>query len=302
MQFVVVGATGQLGQEIVRQLASKEKDVWAVSRNEYAQWLFKLRLNNPNVKFRLTDITSQDSLKSLFNQINTSGGLTVIHVAALKHIDIGEENKEEYNRVNVGGLLTLVNQLDEVNRGSGNIRLLFVSSDKACYPSCTYGANKLEGEGIVLDRGGTVIRPGNYIEANGNIVERLQRTSCECFCTGMTRFFSHIYDIASLIVDLGVNGHPQGIYCPKAKSVRLGDVFEALSDQIVETKLFRKGEKMHEHLVTKADRPCYEAERFFYIGDRPKENLTKKPKGFEWVSNKNTEWWTKEEIKSWLNG
>jgi FlaA1/EpsC-like NDP-sugar epimerase len=294
MIYIIAGVTSLLGKEIVKQLLKRDETfkIIGISRNEYVQWRMKIEINDPRLVFRTGDI--RNDLTKIVNdevvpEIVTQR--TFINLASLKHVDLAEDNRNEYKSVIVDGTESFCKLALQSNG-----RTITMSSDKACYPSGVYGSSKLLQEKTVLDYNGVVVRTGNIIEAHGNIIEKLKRTNPTITCTGMTRFYIHASDLATHIINLIYK--PSGIYAIKSKSAKLGDIVTALKPELItnETKKFRQGEKMHEHLITRNDYPVQETANWFYIGNNVTEAFKR---GFEYASNDNKDWWTVEEIKGW---
>ena len=305
MNYIIAGVTSLLGKEIVKKLllSNRVRRILGFSRNEYIQWRMQLELDEffpdwrNKLEFKLCDIRNYDLLDTMIYRFsnNYTTSTQVINLASLKHVDYAEDNRAEYRSVNTLG----TENLCKISRDFV-YPMISLTSDKACYPAGVYGNTKLDQEKTVLEYGGQVIRPGNFITSHGNIVEKLRRSNPKITCTGMTRFYIQIKDLAERIITLP---DESGIYAMKSKSAKLGDIVEAIKPDLctIETKKFRRGEKMHEHLITKNDYPVWEFDNYYLVGedrdihkDRPKMN-----KGFEYTSKDNKDWWTVEEIKTW---
>lgn len=301
MFYLICGVSGLLGRELCRQLLKNEDTIGIIglSRNEYLQWDMAQSFDKEGIRWRdrlqllLGDIRDEDKIYQLEQDLrHHCNQLVVINLAAYKHVDIAETNPQEYYKTNVIGLETLLKHFDGYS-------FIHVSSDKACLPSGVYGSSKLDGEKIAVSRGSVVVRPGNYIEAHGNILDLMRRANPVCMCSGMTRFYVSIKDIAKMIISL--KRAKSGIYVPKMKAVKIGNLFESLRPDYKpeETKTFRPGEKMHEHLITKSDRPVYDRGDCFYIG-RNFSTGKLMHKGFEIVSSDMPFGeWTVDEVKTW---
>lgn len=296
---LITGITGYLGRALAEKYLAMGWRVIGVSRNEYIQWRLQLGWQEQGIDFKnctfcLADVANYTSIKEVFTKKVGFGGSLIIHTAALKHVDYAEKNRWEYLRVNEFGTYNICRLADQ-----GNTKVIFTSSDKACYPEGAYGCTKKQAEGIVLDYNGVVVRMGNLIQAHGNILEKIMRSNPTCTCRGMTRFFEHTDVMADRIMGIAgiVGTHDSGIYAIKSKVATTGDIFDALTSEYGETREFRPGERMHEYLVTKNDRPVHEYENYFYVGDAGGLRM---PLGFEYSSSDCKDRWTVEEIKTWL--
>ena len=117
------------------------------------------------VKYIIGDIRDKDRLHRALNGIDT-----VIHCAAMKHVDICAENPFEAVQTNVIGAQNLI----ETCLNNGVKKCLAVSSDKAVNPINLYGATKLCADKLFLNASGrtkfSVIRFGNFWGSRGSVV------------------------------------------------------------------------------------------------------------------------------------
>lgn len=113
MNCVVSGATGHIGNVLVRKLVENGYNITAfVFKNENVDHIKDL-----GIKFAYGDVRDLDSLKIAFN-----GADIVFHLAGI--IDIGNGNKKLMHEVNVGGTKNVVIACKEV----GVKRLVYTSS------------------------------------------------------------------------------------------------------------------------------------------------------------------------------
>ena len=104
MKVLVTGATGHIGNVLVRSLLKNGYDVTAFVRNKE-----KLNaLDGLSVSFAYGDVRDIESLKMAFKGIDV-----VFHLAGL--IDIGNGNKKQMYEVNVNGTKNVVNACKEMN-------------------------------------------------------------------------------------------------------------------------------------------------------------------------------------------
>ena len=104
MKCVVTGATGHIGNVLVRKLVEKGYEVTAFVRNtEKAEYL-----KNLDIKFAYGDVRNIESLERAFN-----GAEIVFHLAGI--IDIGNGNKKTMYEVNVEGSKNVVKACKKMN-------------------------------------------------------------------------------------------------------------------------------------------------------------------------------------------
>lgn len=121
--MVITGASGWLGQNLVRAVASERDAVRCLVRTDEEAAL--LSVVGPSVQAVVGDVRDPTALDRLFDG---AAGATVVHAAAIIHPD---ERVQELHDVNVGGTQLV---LDRTKRhGAG--RLVHISSNSP------YGAN-----------------------------------------------------------------------------------------------------------------------------------------------------------------
>ncbi len=138
MKIIVTGAKGQLGTDVVSELAAREFGYIPVDLPEL-------------------DITDSEAVESF---ISASGADAVIHCAAFTNVDIAETDKETCRRVNAEGTLNIARSCakhdikmlyistDYIFSGEGNTPF---ETDSPTAPCNYYGVSKLEGEKAVSE-------------------------------------------------------------------------------------------------------------------------------------------------------
>jgi UDP-N-acetylglucosamine 4,6-dehydratase len=255
MPYVILGGTGTLGREIVRQLTAKRADakITVFSRDEAKQQ--DMRKAFPKVRYILGDIRDKASvLKAM------EGATTVFHVAALKHLDVIEDNVSEAIRTNITGTINAAEAAIEAKVP----RFVFSSTDKAVDPANVYGHTKAIGERYLLRLNSiqdhtrfSVFRWANVVGFRGSVLHYFAQTLREkneasITDAAMTRYWIRIEDAVKFM--LGNYGHaPLGapmIPPMKAASVvRLADsVARAVGAAGYTLNMVgvRAGEKIHE--------------------------------------------------------
>ena len=108
-------------------------EFYSISRNENE--ISKLIREYPKVECHIGNVYDLDHMVNLFCSIKPD---IVIHAAALKHINLAEENPSSAVEINVVGSLNIV---------KASIRAevpitVGISTDKACDPDNVYGYSK----------------------------------------------------------------------------------------------------------------------------------------------------------------
>lgn len=136
MKVVVTGAAGQLGQDVVRELAKKNHDAYGADRSQL-------------------DITIEADVMSFIHEVKPD---VILHCAAYTNVDAAEENEDTAYQINASGTEYLAKAANEVGA-----KMLYVSTDyvfdgtatepyevdQATSPLGAYGRTKLAGEQLL---------------------------------------------------------------------------------------------------------------------------------------------------------
>jgi FlaA1/EpsC-like NDP-sugar epimerase len=195
----------------------------------------------------------------------------VFHAAAMKHIDICEENPFDAIKTNVIGTSNLL----EASILEGISKFVFISTDKATNPTTTLGASKLLAERLTLDAGTysgnqkmifSIARFGNVIGSRGSVFQIFRQQlkknlPLTVTDSRMTRFIMSISDAASMILKIGHIAKDSETFILKMTAVKIEDLAKTMiqvykeknklakSPQIKISKV-RGYERFHEFLVT----------------------------------------------------
>ena len=260
--ILVTGGSGCLGTALVPKLLKKHNDVKvrtiSINENEIQRliWL----CNNNRLEPVIGDIRDTDVLR-----LALRGADSVIHLAAMKHVDFCEANPLETTTINVVGTINLLKCFEGQT-------FIGMSTDKALEPSGCYGATKLLLERLVLERAKydenkryMIVRSGNIFASSGSVVEKWRRqieTSNEIVATSleMTRFFTSADTLAEFIIEVMEKGSNGNVYVPLQKAIVLRDLADAIialwgnKDTKVRLVGLRKGEKEHEKLFISGEK------------------------------------------------
>jgi len=137
MNVLITGGTGSLGSLLVEHFVSQGDTVTIVSRDGHKQAGLLQKL--PQVKAYLGDICDPWLMHKVTRHQDV-----VVNAAALKRVERGETDPEEYLRVNTVGAQNVIQCASD----NGVSKCLLISSDKGCDPSTKYGITKAAAEGI----------------------------------------------------------------------------------------------------------------------------------------------------------
>lgn len=257
---LVIGGTGSLGKEIVTQLSSRHPgaEITVLSRCEHKQQAMKKIF--PSVRFVLGNVRDTDSLNPWFKNKDA-----VFHVAALKCIDILEENPVESIKTNILGTINVANCAIE-----HDVKYcMFSSTDKAVSPVNTYGYCKAASEKLLLEYNRnlslthfSVFRWGNIINSTGSaipfFIERIKADKPVSLTDPrMTRFWIKISTAVNFVLNKfdSNESREQIMIPPSMKAAKVIDVISVIGELLQKTPKIeiiglRRGEKMYEELMS----------------------------------------------------
>jgi UDP-N-acetylglucosamine 4,6-dehydratase len=244
--ITIVGGTGTLGTELIRQLGTGHQ-IRCVSRCELKQKELKAKF--PHVETYLGDIRDKDSLRRPFKNADA-----VFHVAALKHIDVLEDNIEECIKTNILGTINVCEAAEGVKH------LVFSSTDKAVSPINVYGMCKGISEKIVHNYGGVVYRWGNIINSRGaatNYFRDAIKSNLPVNVThpDMSRFWIRIEDAVRFVLDTyRLDSSKGSVMIPPMKAAPVLEIINAFGLHFgvvpnIKITGMRPGEKIHESIM-----------------------------------------------------
>ena len=236
---LVTGGLGSLGTQIIDRY-HKKWHIGVIDNDECRQ--FDRRREYPDVEFFLGDVRDRDSLKPIKDYD------FVIHAAALKHIEVCENNKWEAVKTNVNGTRNVLDACKEYN-----VPMIYISTDKAVEPINFYGMTKAIAERMTTDAGFNCVRYGNVFGSRGSIIPLFSQLRKEgkvipLTHKNMTRFILTLDDAMNLIEET-MKAKPDGrIFIKKCKSCSIVDIAKEFGEY--KTVGAKVGEKLHETLIT----------------------------------------------------
>jgi len=277
-KVLITGGTGSWGNELVTQLLQRGvKEIRIFSRNEFSQVTMERKFNDSRLKFIIGDVRELYALKEACKGVDV-----VFHLAALKHIPVCERFPWEAVRTNVEGTRNVI----EAAIACEVDKVIDVSSDKAVSPLNLYGMTKAVGEKLILqanERGSKTtficIRGGNVLGSNGSVlpffIQRIKEgKNVPITDARMTRYFLTLREAISLLFVAAESDLPGAIFVMKMPACRIIDLAYVLLEeygepgQTVEMVGMRKGEKLHEVLVSREEAPyTYEWGESYYLID-----------------------------------
>lgn len=273
-EVLIIGGTGSLGQTIYMYLIShyKCKGIRIFSRDEYKQWKMQNEMNavSTPTAYLIGDVRDKDRVYRATKNVDV-----IFNCAAMKQVPACENNPEEPVKTNISGAQNIINAAIDNHVNT----VMHVSTDKAVYPINIYGATKTVAEKLFLhaniySAGETkfsVCRYGNVLGSRGSIIplfkEQAKTGTITITDRRMTRFWITLNQVAKFIVKNAMIAQGGEIFIPKMRAMQIIELANIIAPSSkVETIGIRKGEKLHECLITEEEMPFVtETEDMFII-------------------------------------
>jgi len=262
MKVLITGGTGTVGRSLIKQ---NNHEYISVSRNE--RNIAELKRDFPSVKCYVGNVEDKGLLLRVFKDVKPD---VVVHSAAMKHIDLMEQNPIAGCNVNVLGSLNVVEAsiINEIPITIG------ISTDKACLSESVYGSSKYLMERVFMNSNNdttkfSLTRFANVAHSNGSVLPfwlKLKKEGKPLKLTdpNMNRLIFTKNDASDLInrtIDFTRENGGGFVKSYKMKCVNMLDLAKVISDDI-EIVGKRPGEKTDEDLISKR-----EISRTFVYGD-----------------------------------
>ena len=276
---MVTGASGSIGSELCRQLASLKVERLILFDNaETPMHNLRLELDEkyPELDYVpvIGDVRSVPRLDFAFRHYRPE---IVFHAAAYKHVPLMEENPCEAVLVNLSGSRHVADKCIEY----GVKKMVMISTDKAVNPTNIMGCSKRLAEiyvqslGVAIEEGKhegvtkfVTTRFGNVLGSNGSVIPRFREQiehggPVTVTHPDITRFFMTIPEACRLVLQAAVMdtankicvfdmGQPVKIDTLARRMIQLsGKVVDR--DIKIEYTGLRPGEKLYEEVLSNAE-------------------------------------------------
>lgn len=257
---LITGGTGSFGSAIISKLLSMDiKEIRIVSRDELKQDLMRHKYNDSRLKFFIGDVKDYSSIESHFSGVDY-----VFHAAALKQVPSCEFFPMEAVKTNIIGSNNVIDAClkHEV------LKVVFLSTDKACYPINAMGMSKALMERNVIARSTmhkkkTIFcctRYGNVMCSRGSVIPLFlnqieQNKPLTITNPEMTRFMMSLDDACDLVLFAFEYGKQGDLFIQKSGASTIKELADALftiTGKNTGVKIIgtRHGEKVYESLAT----------------------------------------------------
>ena len=254
---LITGGAGTIGRAFIKKYYN-DYIFHNISRNEGSQ--VDLKRTYPNITNHIGSIEDIEFLFRTFGYVRPD---IVIHSAAMKHVDIIEENPIQACKVNIVGSINVITASTKY----GVPISIAISTDKACSSLSVYGDTKYLMEKCFLEANSTknkfaVCRFANVAHSNGSVIPfwlKLKKEGKPLKLTNpkMNRLMFSKDESAKLIYKTINICEKQegGFVCSiKMKKVAMMDLAKNISNEI-QIVGERAGEKYIEDLISEKELP-----------------------------------------------
>ena len=262
--ILVTGAGGSIGGELCRQLSLlNAKLIILLESNEYALYKISSGLSG-NFITKLADVRDYTKMEEIIKEFKPD---IIFHAAALKHITFVEDDPIEALKTNFQATVKIC----ELSKLYKVPKMVFISTDKAVYPSNIMGASKRLCEKYIQrisnsskNTAFSIVRFGNVLGSTGSVVPLFEQQikkggPITITNPSVTRYFMTIREAVELVlISSQLNNKENGgiFILEMGDSVLIKDLAKRMiallgknenEIKIVYTGL-RKGEKISEKL------------------------------------------------------
>jgi len=199
--LLITGITGFLGRNLVKYIAENNLDynIYGIGNSE--RKILLLQKYNTKIKIIKLNLESRD-FKDKINDIIIKYKIThVVHSAAMKYVDICEENPIETIKINVFASNSIVELCN-----NHKLKLIALSTDKSNTPFNVYGMSKNIMERIVLNNGFKIYQGANFFGSDGSVIDvwynqMISNKKLTITDIDSVRYFNDVKYISKILLD-----------------------------------------------------------------------------------------------------
>lgn len=167
MNILITGITGFFGRNFVKYLFDKKINcqIIGTAHSEYKLAHFKKFF--PDIKTYIIDLSSarfETDIELIIKKHNIN---YIVHSAAMKHVDICQENPEIALHINI----ISTNILIKISKRNNVNNLIALSTDKSNNPCNIYGITKYIMQENVISNGYSVYQGANFFWSDGSVLD-----------------------------------------------------------------------------------------------------------------------------------
>ena len=313
-KILITGGTGSIGLGLCKRiidLGPSEIRIYTNDENSIFESFQELGYQS-SINYMMGDVRDKEKLKLAMRDIDY-----VFHAAAMKHVDICEENPFDAVQTNVVGTSNVI----EAALIENISKFILISTDKATNPTSTLGASKMLAERLTISANNyrgkskttfSIVRFGNVLGSRGSVFQifleqirnNLPLTVAD---KKMTRFIMSVSEAALLILRVCCIAKDGDIFVLKMPSVRIVDLANMMTEVYKEQFpslnykpnfkkfLARDRERFQEFLISPEELPfCFDMGDMYKIVKR----INPKPVKYEKFNSAKIEQISPKKLKS----
>lgn len=230
MNILITGITGFFGRNFTNYLINEKIDctIIGLAHSECKLAYFKKMF--PHIKTHVIDLSS-DRFESEIDSIIVSHNIThIVHSAAMKHVDICQDNPMMAYRVNAVATDILI----KIAKKNNIKNLIALSTDKSNNPCNTYGIVKYIMQENVLSNGYSVYQGANFFWSDGSVLDiwfnqYIKNKPLTIRNPNHIRYFNTIDHVCNKIYQ-NLNEKNKIILPDHVYIIKLGDLLEAFKE------------------------------------------------------------------------
>lgn len=230
MNILITGITGFFGRNFTDYLLKNKIECTIVGTAHSECKLAYFKKLFPHIKTYVVDFSSE-RIESDFESIIISHNINyIIHSAAMKHVDICQDNPMMAFRVNAAATDALI----KIAKKNNVINLVALSTDKSNNPCNTYGIVKYIMQENVLASGYSVYQGANFFWSDGSVLDiwfnqYIKNKPITVRNVNHVRYFNTIDHVCDQIYK-NINEHGKIILPDHVYVVKLADLLEAFTN------------------------------------------------------------------------
>lgn len=230
MNILITAITGFFGRNFTKYLIDNKIDctITGTAHSECKLAYFKKSFSN--IKTYIIDLSSEKFEQEIETIIKHHKINYIIHSAAMKHVDICQENPIMALRVNTIAPDILIS----VAKRNNIKNLIALSTDKSNNPCNTYGIAKMIMQENVLMKGYSVYQGANFFWSDGSVLDIwfnqfIRKKPLTIRNPNHIRYFNTIDHVCDVIFK-NINETNKIILPEYVYVIKLGDLFDAFME------------------------------------------------------------------------
>jgi FlaA1/EpsC-like NDP-sugar epimerase len=230
-KILITGITGSLGRALCKYIVENEDfEIYGIYNSEQKFAFFKRNCLFKNIKCFKMNIADKYFRFEIDNLAKLYKFDYIIHSAAMKHVDICQDNPILAINTNI----IASNVLIECAKLNNIKNIIALSTDKSLEPCNIYGYSKLIMQNIVLNNGFSVYQGANFFWSDGSVLDiwfnqMNNKQKLTVSNINHKRYFNTLNHVSKIIIkNLDINGEtllPDYVYL-----VNLNDMLQAFME------------------------------------------------------------------------